>query len=63
METYLIYVVQGYDFYDKEKDLYMNTVPIEVIADNEKQAVEEAMKCIKKPLYRIVGCYEKAYIK
>jgi len=59
MKTYLIYVIQGYDFYHKEKDLFMNTVALESIAKDEKEAVEKAKKMIKKSNYRVIACYEK----
>lgn len=63
METYLVYSIEGYDFYDEEAKQFNKVIFIEVIANSEKEAIEEAKKNIEKPLYRITGCYEKAYIK
>ena len=59
MKTYTVYVFEAYDFYDKSKDLYMNVVNIEVIASNEKQAMELAKKRFTKPSYKIVAVYDK----
>jgi len=63
MKTYLVYLVQGYDSFDKEKDLYMNVSSIEVICKSEKEAIPRAKKCIKKPNYRVIACYEKVLDK
>ena len=59
MKSYFVYWVQGYDFYDKERDLYMNVVDCEVFAKDEKEAMVKAKKMVKKPNHRIKGCYEK----
>ena len=59
MKSYFLYWVQGYDFYDKERDLYMNVVDCEVFAKDEKEAMVKAKKMVNKPNHRIKGCYEK----
>lgn len=59
MKTYFIYWVQGYEFYDKDKDMYMYFADIEVVAKSEKEAMEKAKKMVKKPSYRLKACYEK----
>jgi len=61
MKTYIIYLVQGYQFYDKDKDSFMYFADIEVIAKDEKEALAKAKKMIKKKEYRVKGCYEKVY--
>ena len=58
-DTYLVYLVQAYDNYDKEKDLYMNVASIEVICKKESEAIPKAKKYLKRPKYRIIACYEK----
>lgn len=59
MKTYCVYLIQGYQFYDKEKDLFMYVANIEVIASTEKEALAKAKKMINKKEYRVTGCYEK----
>lgn len=59
MKTYCIYIVQGYNFYDKDKDLFMYFADMEIIAKTEKEALAKAKKTIDKKEYRVKGCYEK----
>lgn len=59
MKTYKLYWIQGYEFYDKEKDMYMYYCDIEVIAKNEKDALKQAKTMIQKKEYRVKACYER----
>ncbi len=59
LKRYVVYKLQGYDFYDKEKDLYMNVIHASVIADNPNDAIEITKKRLpEKKHFRIIECNE-----
>ena len=59
MDTYLIYVVEGYETFDKKTNTYTDVKRIEVIATTEKEAYEKARKLLKAKNYKVWGAYEK----
>lgn len=59
MDTYLIYVVEGYETFDKKTNTYTDVKRIEVIATSEKEAYEKARKLLKAKNYKVWGAYEK----
>lgn len=54
MNTYFYYTCQGYDIYDKSQDLFMRTLNVRVIAENEKDALKKAATLVKKPNWRVI---------
>lgn len=59
MDTYLIYVVEGYESYDKKTNTYTDVKRIEVIADTEKQAYDKARNLLKAKHYKTWSVFEK----
>lgn len=59
MDTYLIYVVEGYESYDKKTATYKNVIRMEVIAPDEKTALKKAKTMMQAPHYKVWGAYEK----
>ena len=59
MKTYFVYHVWGYDLYTPKDDVYHDIRDIEVIADNEKEAIKKAALKLKTRYYRVKGVYEK----
>lgn len=61
MKTYLVYDLQGYDTYDKEKELFIGVINIRVIAETKKEAMEKArIQHPDKPHFRCIGSTEFA---
>jgi len=59
MKTYKIYFVEGYELYTPKDDLYHDVKRIEVIAENEKEALKKAEKALTCRYYKVRGVYEK----
>lgn len=60
-KTYLVFIIQSYDEYDKVADIMHNMVMLEVIAINEKEAMARAKKLINKNGYRLSKIIEKQH--
>lgn len=57
-ETYCLYEVIGYEVYVTETDSFKNANVIQVIADNETDAVKRAGDILVKPFYKIKSVVE-----
>jgi len=58
LKSFLVFVVQGYERKLDDGTLVDN-VTFEVIAENEKNALNKAKEIIKKPYYRVAQVIEK----
>lgn len=57
--TYIVYNLQGYDTYDKDKDQFIGVISISVIAKSETEAIAKAKKHhTSKTKFRVVGSTE-----
>lgn len=62
MKTYIVYEMEGYDHYDKDRDAFINVIKISIIAESEDEALEKVKKRHpSKKEFRFVGSVE--YIK
>jgi len=59
MDTYKIYVVEGYETYDKKTNTYTDVKRIEVIADTEKETYAKAQTLLKAKHYKTWSVFEK----
>lgn len=57
-DTYCLYEVIGYQVYDKETDSFRNANSINVIADNETEALARAAQLLVKENYKIKSVTE-----
>ena len=58
LETYCLYEIIGYEVYVTETDSFKNANVINVIADNEADAVKRAGEILVKPFYKIKSVTE-----
>lgn len=59
MDTYLIFCIQGFDYYKKEEDTYYHILDLEIIADSYKEALKKAKKICDKKNFRLKMIVEK----
>lgn len=58
-QTYLSFIVEGYDTYIESADKYTNVRRIEVIARTEREALHKAKQLIKCPYYKVWAVCER----
>lgn len=52
-ETYLVFIIRGYDRFDVERDVMYDVFEFQIIAKSEKEALEKAKKLKKCKGYRV----------
>lgn len=58
MKKYTVWVIQAY-FEKRDDGTLIDSVLLEIIAENEKEAMKQAKNYIKKPFYRLAQVIEK----
>lgn len=59
MNTYLVFVIQAFDEFDKTRDVLTELVTLELIAKTEEEAMKKAQELVKKKGYRLSRVIEK----
>lgn len=60
-ETYLIFIVEGYEDYKEDDKTYIGVCRFEIIARTEKEAMHKARQLIKCNHYKVWGVSERNY--
>lgn len=60
-DTYLVFIIQGYDEFVEEGGLYKNIITLQIIAENYESAVEKAKIIAPKYGYRLTEVVEKEH--
>ncbi len=63
IETYVLYMVQGFEDFNPAIDKMADYVEIRVVASNENEALEKAQRLIKRKQYRIANATEYVITK
>jgi hypothetical protein len=58
-ETYLVFCIQGYDYFKKEEDTYYHVIDLEIIATSYKEALKKAKTLSEKKNFRLKMIIEK----
>ncbi len=58
-DTYLVWCIQGYDYYKKEVETYFKVVDLEIIAKDYKEALQKAKILVDKKNFRLKLIIEK----
>lgn len=59
MQTYLVFIILGYNEYKEETDMYLDTIELQIIAKTEKVAMKKAKELTDKKYFRLTKIIEK----